>query len=67
MKNNCNSLYIYFNYSNINHYFFSCHSDSESICVSGLHLRIAAQLQALGLPGERALLLYPAGLDFWRC
>ncbi|MEH1914726.1 amino acid adenylation domain-containing protein [Nostoc sp.] len=26
--------------------------------------RIAAQLQALGLTGERALLLYPAGLDF---
>ncbi|WP_017653093.1 non-ribosomal peptide synthetase [Fortiea contorta] len=26
--------------------------------------RIAAQLQKLGLTGERALLLYPAGLDF---
>ncbi|MEH1820713.1 MAG: amino acid adenylation domain-containing protein [Nostoc sp.] len=26
--------------------------------------QIAAQLQALGLTGERALLLYPAGLDF---
>ncbi|MEH1775243.1 amino acid adenylation domain-containing protein [Nostoc sp.] len=26
--------------------------------------QIAAQLQALGLAGERALLLYPAGLDF---
>jgi amino acid adenylation domain-containing protein len=26
--------------------------------------RIAARLQALGLTGERALLLYPAGLDF---
>ncbi|GAX38399.1 non-ribosomal peptide synthetase [Nodularia sp. NIES-3585] len=26
--------------------------------------RVAAQLQALGLSGERALLLYPAGLDF---
>jgi len=26
--------------------------------------RIAAQLQTLGLTGERALLLYPAGLDF---
>ncbi|MFN6470969.1 MAG: amino acid adenylation domain-containing protein [Nostoc sp. SerVER01] len=26
--------------------------------------RIAAQLQALGLTGERALLLYPQGLDF---
>ncbi|MGI8503164.1 MAG: amino acid adenylation domain-containing protein [Hassallia sp.] len=26
--------------------------------------RVAAQLQALGLTGERALLLYPAGLDF---
>ncbi|BAZ37908.1 amino acid adenylation domain protein [Calothrix sp. NIES-4101] len=26
--------------------------------------RIAARLQALGLKGERALLLYPAGLDF---
>jgi len=26
--------------------------------------RIAAQLQILGLTGERALLLYPAGLDF---
>ncbi|NJN12614.1 MAG: fatty acyl-AMP ligase, partial [Richelia sp. RM1_1_1] len=26
--------------------------------------RIAAQLQAQGLTGERALLLYPAGLDF---
>lgn len=26
--------------------------------------RLAAQLQALGLTGERALLLYPAGLDF---
>ncbi|MBW4666566.1 MAG: amino acid adenylation domain-containing protein [Cyanomargarita calcarea GSE-NOS-MK-12-04C] len=26
--------------------------------------RIAAKLQALGLTGERALLLYPAGLDF---
>jgi len=26
--------------------------------------RIAAQLQALGLAGERALLLYPQGLDF---
>ncbi|MFN6461434.1 MAG: non-ribosomal peptide synthetase [Nostoc sp. DedVER02] len=26
--------------------------------------RIAAQLQELGLTGERALLLYPAGLDF---
>lgn len=26
--------------------------------------RVAAQLQALGLEGERALLLYPAGLDF---
>ncbi|MEH2088584.1 amino acid adenylation domain-containing protein [Nostoc sp.] len=26
--------------------------------------RIAAQLQALGLTGERALLLYPGGLDF---
>lgn len=26
--------------------------------------RVAAQLQALGLTGERALLLYPPGLDF---
>ncbi|BAY73747.1 amino acid adenylation domain protein [Nostoc linckia NIES-25] len=26
--------------------------------------RVAAKLQALGLAGERALLLYPAGLDF---
>ncbi|BDI19702.1 hypothetical protein ANSO36C_55040 [Nostoc cf. commune SO-36] len=26
--------------------------------------RVAARLQALGLTGERALLLYPAGLDF---
>ncbi|MEH2354881.1 amino acid adenylation domain-containing protein [Nostoc sp.] len=26
--------------------------------------QVAAQLQALGLTGERALLLYPAGLDF---
>ncbi|MCC5658364.1 amino acid adenylation domain-containing protein [Nostoc sp. XA010] len=26
--------------------------------------RVAARLQALGLKGERALLLYPAGLDF---
>ena len=57
------------NQSNINAFTFLLDGETEETTLTYFQLdrlarRIAAQLQAQGLTGERALLLYPAGLDF---
>lgn len=54
---------------NGNAFTFLLDGETEETTLTYLELdrrarRIAAQLQAQGLTGERALLLYPAGLDF---
>ena len=49
-------------------YTFLRHGEAEQVVTFGQldrHARaIAARLQHLGAPGERALLVYPAGLDY---
>ncbi|MGL6345134.1 MAG: AMP-binding protein, partial [Waterburya sp.] len=54
---------------NTNAFTFLEDGESQEIKVSYQELdrrsrQIAAKLQALGLKGERALLLYPSGLDY---
>ncbi len=54
---------------NVNTYTFLVDGEDQEIPMSNLELdrqarAIAARLQDLGMAGERALLLYPSGLDF---